>query len=228
MTTDVDAFRAALAEAVAPWALNLSDLQFEQLRGHYAAMVEANAVMNLTRIVQPVEAAIKHYADSLALVRWARTSEAPMRSLLDIGTGAGFPAFPVAVAAASCQVVALDGTGKKIDFLAKAASAAGVTNLTAVHEHSSHWESDRRFEVVTARAVGPIEDCMSAATKFLARSGTLVLFRTAEKVDVEIEAAQSAATKAKLAPSEPFTYELHLGPETLRRVLVVYRVATRR
>lgn len=222
MTAGPAAFQAALELAIQPWQLGLSAEQVQQLGAHYLAMVEVNAVMNLTRIVDPVEAAVKHYADSLALVHWSQTRGVAVRSLLDIGTGAGFPAVPIAVAEAGWEVVALDGTKKKIDFLTRSATAMGLSNLTAVHAHSAHWESDRTFDVVTARALGSIEECLSAAAKFVSPGGQVVLFKTEEKVEVEGQEAARKARHLRLAAVEPFTYELPVGEETLKRVLAVY------
>jgi 16S rRNA (guanine527-N7)-methyltransferase len=228
MSTDVAAFRSAFEQAIQSWQLGLSAEQVQQLCIHYQAMVEANAVMNLTRIVDPVEAAAKQYADSLALVHWSRVRGVAVRSLLDIGTGAGFPAFPVAVAKPEWEVVALDGTKKKIDFVARSAAANGLSNLKAIHAHSAHWESERTFDVVTTRALGSIKECLSEAAKFVSQHGQLVLFKTPEKAEVERQAAVSNSKHLRLAEMEPFPYRLSLGGEELQRVLVVFLRKPRR
>lgn len=222
MSTESTAFQEALEKALQPWPLGLSAEQVQQLGVHYRAMVEVNAVMNLTRIVDPVEAAVKHYADSLALVQWSRVRGGAVRSLLDIGTGAGFPAIPVAVAEPAWEVVALDGTKKKIEFLTRSVAAMGLSTLTAVHAHSAHWESDRTFDLVTARALGSIEECLSAAAKFVSPGGQVVLFKTEEKVEAEGQEASRKARHFGLSSMEPFSYELRIGKDSLRRVLVVY------
>lgn len=226
--TDPAAFQTALKQAIQPWQLELSAEQVQQLCTHYRAMVEANAVMNLTRIVDPVEAAVKHYADSLALVHWSRVRGVAVQSVLDVGTGAGFPAVPVAVAKPDWQVVALDGTNKKVDFLARSAAAMGLSNLMAIHAHSAHWDSDRTFDVVTTRALGSIRECLEAAVEFVARNGEVVLFKTPEKAEMETREAGPKAKHLGLRPLEPLSYELSCGGDVIRRTLLVYAAGARR
>jgi 16S rRNA (guanine527-N7)-methyltransferase len=193
---------------------------------HYAVMVEANKSFNLTRITDPVEAAVKHYADSLALIAWADAENVQVRTVLDIGTGAGFPAVPLAVARPNWELTAVDGTKKKTDFLAQAAAAIGLDNLTVVHAHTAHWDWPRTFDVVTTRALGSVKECLDAASRFVARGGHVVLFKTPDGVEAESVEASALARKLRLREQPPFAYEARLGEERLDRLLTVHR-ATR-
>ena len=133
-----DAFTSTLIQALDRWDLSVTPTQLEQLCAHFAAVIEANRVMNLTRITEPVEAAIKHYADSLALLLWVREDRIDVESILDIGTGAGFPAVPLAVLKPLWDITAIDGTRKKIRFLQEAAADLRLSNVKAAHAHSRH------------------------------------------------------------------------------------------
>ena len=84
-----DRFRPALLEALARWELGLSDVQAGAMVRHYTMMVETNRSTNLTRITDPVDAAVKHHADSLSLLLWEQRERPAIRTVLDIGTGAG-------------------------------------------------------------------------------------------------------------------------------------------
>lgn len=221
MTPDLDAFQDALTTAVAPWNLALTAEQVRRMAEHYAAMVEANKSFNLTRITDPVEAAVKHYADSLALVAWANTEKVEIRRLLDIGTGAGFPAVPLAIARPNWQVTAIDGTRKKVDFVAKAAAELGLTNLTTVHAHSDHWETKERFDVVAARAMGSIEECLKAARRFVARGGWVALFRTFTEMQSLMADRSGASRRRRGERASSFSYRLLVQGELLQRVIAV-------
>ncbi len=218
-----DRFAEALASGLAAWRLEATLEQIAALRAHYEAVGEANAVMNLTRITDPVEAAVKHVLDSLAPLLHLRESgsEDRVRRLLDIGTGAGFPAVPLAVMRPDWPVLAIDGTRKKIDFLAGFAARAGVANLRAEHIHSSHRPPDGSFDLVTLRAVGSLAACITQAARHTARRGEIVVYKTAVLEDEELDEGHAAAREQHCTEPRTFPYSLTLGDETLLRALFV-------
>jgi 16S rRNA (guanine527-N7)-methyltransferase len=216
-------FTAALTEGLAAWSIEASPAQIDVIAAHYEAVVAANAVMNLTRITEPVEAAVKHVLDSLALLLWLRQSggEPRIRRVLDIGTGAGFPAVPLAVLRPGWQVLAIDGTRKKIDFLTGFAKSAGLDNLRVEHIHSSHRPPDGSFDVVTLRAVGSLANCVREAARHAARRGEIVVYKTAVLEDQELSEGEAAAKEQHCHEPRVFPYSLTLGDETLLRALFV-------
>ncbi len=216
-------FDDALTAALVRWRIAITPEQLERLRGHFEALLEANQVMNLTRIVDPVEAAIKHYADSLAVLCWVRDSNIKVRTVLDLGTGAGFPAVPLAVMRPDWSVIAVDSTGKKIDFVARTASSLGLHNLRCQHAHSAHWKTEQSFDLVVMKALGPLERCLQAGTGFLASTGRLVAYKTATQVQIESKKTAPTARKLHLKADEPYSYELVWNDETMDRVLAIYR-----
>ena len=122
-----DRFDRALDEAADRIGVPTTAAQRSAMGHHFALMVEANRRFNLTRITTPVEAAIKHYADSLTLLTCPDIAAAAPITLLDVGTGAGFPAIPLAIVCPAWQVAAIDGTGKKARFVAESAAGLGAT-----------------------------------------------------------------------------------------------------
>lgn len=115
MTSDYEsAFRIALARALAGFAITgWTQSQFNQLVRHYLMLRKWNTHINLTRIIEPDEAARLHYAESLYGARFVTDA----RSLLDVGSGAGFPAIPLAIFLPNVQVTALEVNQKKALFL---------------------------------------------------------------------------------------------------------------
>ncbi|MCH8966354.1 MAG: 16S rRNA (guanine(527)-N(7))-methyltransferase RsmG [Planctomycetes bacterium] len=220
-----DAFTSTLTQALDRWDLSVTPAQLEQLCAHFEALVEANRVMNLTRITEPVEAAVKHYADSLALLLWVREDRIDVGSLLDIGTGAGFPAVPLAVLKPLWDITAIDGTRKKIRFLQDAAANLRLSNVRAVHAHSSHWDAGRRFDVITQRAVSRLPDCLHAAARYVTPGGWIVLYKTAVIDPEELDAGILAAQTLRLTAPRIYPYDLEFRGDPLQRALYIFQRA---
>lgn len=218
-----DLFANTLASAVARWDIPLTRSRIERLHTHFVLMVEANRVMNLTRIVQPVEAAIKHYADSLALLKWVRQCGLTVRTVLDVGTGAGFPAVPLAILQPNWRVTAIDATRRKIEFIREVADKIGLSNLCLEHAHSDHWRPSRSFELVVTRAAGRLPRCLPGAARLLSSGGRFIAYKTARVGQEELQDAGKILGGLPLRAQEPFPYELDCEGRKLRRVLYVYR-----
>ena len=223
MPADEDLFQTTLSRILNRWEVTILPAQLDLLTAHFAAVVETNRTLNLTRITDPVEAAVKHYADSLALLLWARDRRIEVKTVLDIGTGAGYPAVPLAVMRPDWTVTAIDGTGKKVRFLARVVEEMQLSNLRLEHAHSLHWSDGRRFRVVVARGIGPLAKCLGQAAANVASGGRLVIYKTAALTRAELEAASERARHLRACPDEPFPYKLDLAGEVLRRTLHVYR-----
>ncbi len=218
-----DTFDTALKTALERWNLPIELSQLNRLRAHFEAVVETNRVMNLTRITDPVEAAVKHYADSLALLTWVRKCGITVRTVLDVGTGAGFPAFPLAAMQPDWSVTAIDATGKKIEFLRRTAAAIGVGNLHCEHAHSQHWRPGCTFDVVVCRAVAPLPKILEQTAKHVSQGSRLVAYKTAPLDVNEQNAANALALKLQFHKHEQYEYDLESDHARLDRVLCVYR-----
>lgn len=125
-----------------------------RLATHAHLMLMANATRNLTRITEPREVAVKHVLDSLLAVdavdlRGAR--------VLDLGTGAGYPGIPIAIAVPSASVVMIDGTEKKVAFVDDALEALALPNAAALHTRAEVHLKDYAYDYLVARAVGPLD-----------------------------------------------------------------------
>jgi len=139
-----------------------------------------NSSRNLTAITDRNEVLEKHLVDSLTLLPFARQA----RRLLDIGSGAGFPALPLKIACPELAVVSVDAVGKKIDFQRHIVRAFGLQGFTALHGRVEqfHEQADYRdgFDLVTARALCALADLMPLAEPFLKSGGRLVAMKGPE------------------------------------------------
>ncbi|MFQ5495713.1 MAG: 16S rRNA (guanine(527)-N(7))-methyltransferase RsmG, partial [Phycisphaerae bacterium] len=189
-------FQATLQAALECWGLPLKAGQVRRLGDHYEAMVAANQRFNLTRITEPEGAAVKHYADSLAPVAWARERGVEVTTVLDIGTGAGFPAVPLAVARPDWSITAIDATRKKIDFLESICSEMSFGNLRCVHAHSQHWKGGQRFSLVVFRALTAVPRAIESAAAYVQPGGHVAAFTTpSTRASSREETARVAAAR---------------------------------
>lgn len=148
MSQTVDALIAAAAEL---------HVELEQVAAHKLLRLldeldEWNRHTNLTAIREREQQITKHLLDSLSIQPFLRGA-----SILDFGTGAGFPGLPLALVNPQRRFTLLDATAKKLRFVAHAAAALGLDNVETVHARAETYQPPQRFDTVLARAVGPLE-----------------------------------------------------------------------
>ena len=135
---------------------------------------------NLTAITDRDEVLEKHLVDSLTMLPFARQAS----RLLDIGSGAGFPALPLKIVCPALEVVSVDAVGKKIDFQKHVVRKLGLPSFTGLHARIQDLQGvdDYRagFDLVTARALTSLEDLVAMAEPFLAPGGRLVAMKGPE------------------------------------------------
>lgn len=139
---------------------NLKDLNIEinddilnKLDIYYNFLVEYNSHTNLTAITGKEDVYLKHFYDSLTIVKSIDLST--INSLIDVGTGAGFPGMVLAIFYPNLKVTLLDSNNKRINFLNELISKLGISNVVTVHDRSEIYAKNHKdsFDVVTARAV---------------------------------------------------------------------------
>ena len=136
-------------------ALGLGPELIEPLETFSRMLLEKNQVMNLTAITDPRDVAALHLLDSLALTGLAGLEG---RTVVDVGTGAGFPGVPLAIARPSARVTLLDSLGKRVDFLRESCRTLGLDNVECVHGRAEEFAGERRetFDLAVSRAVAAL------------------------------------------------------------------------
>jgi 16S rRNA (guanine527-N7)-methyltransferase len=165
-----------------------------------------------TAITSPKKAVDEHVADSLVALELDLVRAA--RSIADLGAGAGFPGLVLAIALPETEVALVESNGRKCEFIARAAEAAGCVNARVVNRRAEDWpEGIARFDVVTARAVGSLPLVMEYAAPLLRIGGALVAWRgrrdPAEEAAAERAAGQLALSPLELRPVRPFDEAVH-------------------
>lgn len=180
------------------------DGHFLEFQTFYELVLEANEQMNLTRIVEPKEFWEKHLWDSLRGVSpflqgdsIATENQMPVQAI-DIGTGAGFPGLPIAIARPDWQITLLDSTQKKITFINSVIHRLGMENATAItgraEEIGQQSEHRSHYHVALTRAVAEASVCAEYSLPLLKIGGLAILYR-GNWTDEETDALEIAVKK---------------------------------
>ncbi|MCM2264267.1 MAG: 16S rRNA (guanine(527)-N(7))-methyltransferase RsmG [Desulfuromonadales bacterium] len=180
----------SLADLLAALGLFLEPDVQERVEWLGEELLRWNRTHNLTAITDPVAVREKHLADSLTLLPLLGNA----RRLLDLGSGAGFPALPVKIARPDLDVVSIDAVGKKVVFQRHVARVLKLAGFTAVHGRAEDLPKTplcgAGFDLVTARALGSLPMLARLAEPLLAPGGRLIAMKGAEGVS-ELTAGQA-------------------------------------
>ena len=189
----------------------------EKSAEHLALIIEANKVMNLTRITSPREAAIKHVLDSV--IPWRLFADA--RHVLDAGTGPGFPGIPLALVLPDVRFTLAESTQKKARFVESVLAALQLPNVAISAERAEDLGRTGAMDVITARAFAPIARTLVLLGPAL-RKGSKVLLYKGPDVEQEIAEAEREQKRLRACIRVAMRYEL---PESMGKRTIV-EVAT--
>lgn len=165
-------FRRSLVSAVASFGLEaLTEEQIKRLTAHYLMLCRWNQRVNLTRIIKPEEAARLHYAESLFGARFIEGEQ----TVLDIGSGAGLPAIPIAIARPDVHVTALEANSKKSLFLKEAKEAMALTNFNVITARLEDFDWSG-YELLTSRALEHAEETLPLVINPMTPNNRLIVF----------------------------------------------------
>lgn len=173
--------------------INLSDKQVEQFILYYELLVEWNSFMNLTGITEYEEVVIKHFVDSLSLIKAVDLND--NLSLIDIGTGAGFPGLPLKIAFPNLKVTLLDSLNKRIKFLDTVIDKLNLTDIDTIHGRAEDFSKPdklrEKYDLCVSRAVANLSSLCEYCLPFVKLDGIFIPYKS-EKINDEIENAKKA------------------------------------
>ena len=185
-------FKEILTERGQAAGLTFNASQLEQFNIYYELLVETNKQMNLTALTSPEDVAVKHVIDSL-LAFEAGIFEG--KTLLDVGSGAGFPGIPLKIYCHSLQVVLLDSLAKRLKFLETVLEALQLKDITCVHARAEDAGQDKkfrgRFDLVTARAVAKLSVLAELCLPFVKTGGVFIALKGSKYLE-ELEESRKA------------------------------------
>ena len=164
---------AGIAEGATAMGLELDGDAIGKLAAYLELVEKWNRVHNLTAVREPSQMVTLHLLDSLSIAPHVATAA----TLLDVGTGAGLPGIPLAIARPSMRVTLLDSSHKKCAFLQQAKTELALANVEVVCDRVENWKPAQRFDVVVSRAFSDLVDFVEQAKHLVAQGGRLMAMK---------------------------------------------------
>lgn len=171
-------------------ALGLDQSSVPSLLRYGALLEEKNKVMNLTAIKEADEVARLHFLDSAALLNLLDFRN---KTVVDVGTGAGFPGLPIRLLEPSTHVTLLDSLGKRITFLQEVCTDLGLSDVACVHTRAEEFAASHRecFDTAVSRAVASLSVLSELCLPLVKKGGTFLAMKSVDS-DEELSAAEHA------------------------------------
>lgn len=173
--------------------IKLTEKQKQQFVKFYELLVEWNKVMNLTSITEYEEVNEKHFVDSVSLVKAIDIYS--VDTMIDIGTGAGFPGIPLKIVFPHLNVILLDSLNKRIKFLNNAIDELGLTDIKTIHgraeDYAKQVEYREQFDICVSRAVANLASLSEYCVPYVKVGGKFIPYKSGE-IDNEVQQAKKA------------------------------------
>jgi len=174
--------------------ISLEQKQIEQFLKYYELLIERNKVMNLTGITEFEEVIVKHFLDSLAIVKVIDINK--VKKIIDIGTGAGFPGIPLKIVFPHLEVVLLDSLKKRITFLDEVTKELEMTAVITIHGRAEDFANNQnyreQFDLSVSRAVANLSTLSEYCLPFVKINGEFISYKSG-KIATEVQVAKKAA-----------------------------------
>ena len=181
----IQQFKLQLEKSLKHIDINLSELQMSRMAAHATELMTWNQKFNLTAIKHPFEVAEKHFFDSIAVNSFLGDET----SLLDIGSGGGFPGIPLKIMNPAKKIILVDASRKKINFLKHVIRILKLENIDAIHARVENLKSDeaffKQFDAVISRAFTDLERFVELSLPLLNRNGRIYAMK-GKHMDMEI------------------------------------------
>lgn len=203
------------------YGIPLSAEQNSQFDKYFSMLVETNKVLNLTAITEENEVATKHFLDSVLPHELFPAGA----SVVDVGSGAGFPALPLKIVRPDLQVCMVDSLNKRINFLNSVISELKLTHTTAIHSRAEDFAKNNRekFDVAVARAVASLNTLVEYLLPLIKVGGCAIIYKSS-KLSEEVVLAKKAISVLGGKIEDTKTYVIDEG-DLHRNILIVRKIS---
>lgn len=197
--------------------INITNDMLNKLEKYYHLLYEENQKYNLTTITEKNEVYLKHFYDSLTIVKSINLTN---QYLLDIGTGAGFPGLVLKIVFPNLHIDLLDSTTKKCQFLTKVITELDLKEITVINARAEEYakENIEKYDIITSRAVAPLKHLLEYSIPMLKVNGIFISLKG--KLDNELLNIDNYYQKLFLTNENITTFELpnNLGFRTIYKI----------
>ena len=198
--------------------IEISDIQLEKLEKYYEILERENKLYNLTSITEKGSVFLKHFYDSLTIVKIIDLKEG---TLCDLGTGAGFPGMVLKIMFPNVKVTLIDATLKKCIFLEKVIKELKLENINVINARVEEYAKIERekYDIVTARAVAPLKHLLEYGVPLLKVNGIFVAMKG--NLNEELNGIENYENKLKIKQNKRIDFQLPI--EKSNRTLISFK-----
>lgn len=196
--------------------IEVTDEKLQKLESFYRLLIEWNEKINLTAITLEEDVYLKHFYDSLTLVKAIDLNQ--NLSLCDVGSGAGFPGIVLKIFFPNIRITLVDSLNKRVNYLNTVISSLNLSDIVAIHSRMEDFSklNEEKFDIITARAVASISFLSEISVKALKVGGKLIFMKA--NCDLELANINNVLKKLSLTMLEPIRFNLPV--ENSNRTLI--------
>lgn len=198
-----ESHRAQLEQGLLAMGVPLPSQAVEQLMNFLRVLLKWNKVYNLSAITDPEQMVRLHLLDSLSVLPYLFGERS-----IDVGTGAGLPGIPLAIARPDISFALLDSNSKKTRFIQQASVELGLHNVLPVHDRVESYQPEQKFDTVTARAFTALPDMLTKTRHLLRPGGKLLAMKSKEVDELERDDFQFNGVESLSVPGLDATRSL--------------------
>ena len=188
--------------------INLTSDMLSKFEIFYNMLLETNKTMNLTAITEMHEVVLKHFIDSVALLNYIELSN---KTVIDVGTGAGFPGIPLAILFPNTKFVLMDSLQKRLKFIDSVVDACDMKNVSTIHGRAEDLGHDvnyrEKFDICVSRAVAALPVLLELCSPFVKVNGLFVSYKS-ELLKEELQQSEKALSILRCELMKQYDYTI--------------------